>query len=99
MKKLMILMLALVPGLGSFAADPASATIGLPSAPATWHGTALGGGALNDPSGEGLCGNEDVCQEGVTCDTFTLTVAGAPTEWVTARKRVHVHLGWTVQGE
>src|SRR5207249_4151722 len=39
---------------------------------------------------------EDLCEEGVTCDTFILTLGGTPQDWTSAGKLVHVHLGWTL---
>src|SRR5436309_16006264 len=91
----MVLIMALAAGPGSYASDPTAATLATTSSQAVWHGTALGGGGLND-LGLGLFGAEDLCQEGITCDTFTLTVAGAPADWANAKKLVHVHLGWTI---
>jgi hypothetical protein len=61
----------------------------------SWQGTAVAGGATGDPVG-GLLTSEDMCVEGVSCDTFTLTIAGTPQDWINARKLVHVHLGWTI---
>jgi hypothetical protein len=37
--------------------------------------------------------DETVCQEGVTCDTFKLTLAGTPADW--AGKIAHVRIAWT----
>ena len=37
--------------------------------------------------------------EGVTCDTYTLTIEGTPQDWINANKLVHVHLGWTVNAQ
>src|SRR5690349_20019883 len=56
------------------ASSPAGGTIS-PTAttPVTWTDTGAGGGALIAPVGTG---GEDLCQEGINCDTFTLTVAG-----------------------
>ena len=67
------------------AASPASGSLA-PAAGAavTWKGTALGGVA----DGEGTC------VEGVTCDSFTLTVGGSPADW--AGRRVQVGLRWAL---
>lgn len=66
-------------------ANPASATVG-PSAvaPVTWVGTSPGGAS----NGEGTC------QEGINCETFTLTLTGSPSNW--AGKYVRVNIGWLV---
>jgi hypothetical protein len=37
--------------------------------------------------------DETACQEGLTCDTFKLTLTGTPAEW--AGKVVHVRINWT----
>src|SRR2546422_9236332 len=67
--------------LGSLAANPPSGTINTTTTtPVTWDGTATGTGAL----GEGNC------QDGFSCDTFTLTVGGTVADWSAAGKRVEV---------
>jgi BNR repeat-like domain len=64
------------------AAAPASGTIASPAgSPLAWVGTAAGTGAAN---GEGTC------VEGISCDTFTLTVGGTPDDWAAAAKRIEV---------
>ena len=90
--------LAAVAGLAGRAAqasNPSAGTVTLTSPPVTWRGTALAGGAQGDPLGL-LVGSEDLCVEGVSCDTFTLTIGGTPADWAAAQKLVHVHLGWTI---
>lgn len=72
------------------AASPASATLSPTDQSLTWNGTAVGGGALNATSD--TIGSEDLCQEGVTCDTFTITLAGTPADW--AGKLAHVEINW-----
>jgi hypothetical protein len=73
------------------ASSPAGATIGVTSAtPVTWIGTGVGGGALNAPLG--LISGEDLCQEGINCDTFTLTVAGNPSDW--SGKLIRIKIEW-----
>jgi hypothetical protein len=84
---------ALLAGRTVDAANPATATLTPASTQITWQGSAVGGGALNAPL---TVGSEDLCQEGVTCDTFTLTISGAPADWAAAKKLVHVHIGWTL---
>ena len=87
---LALLTLAL-PGFNrARASSPTGATIN-PTAttPVTWTGTAVAGGALNAPVG---IGGEDLCQEGLTCDTFTLTVGGTSADW--AGKLIHIKIEW-----
>ncbi|HEU4769514.1 MAG TPA: hypothetical protein VFS77_19265 [Pyrinomonadaceae bacterium] len=86
--------LALVVALPAFkktsASTPSGATIQPTSTtPVTWTGTATGGGALNAPVG---IGGEDLCQEGLTCDTFTLTVGGTAADW--SGKLIRIKLEW-----
>jgi hypothetical protein len=86
------LFVAVLPALRSTSASsPAGATIS-PTAttPVTWIGTGTGGGALNAPLG--LIGGEDLCQEGINCDTFTLTVAGSPSDW--SGKLIRIKIEW-----
>jgi len=67
---------------GSRSAAPPSGTIASPTgSPLTWVGTATGTGAAN---------GESTCVEGVSCDTFTLTVGGTPANWAAASKRIEV---------
>ncbi|HBB89967.1 MAG TPA: hypothetical protein DC047_20375 [Blastocatellia bacterium] len=80
------------------ASNPTSGTLTTTSSALNWQGTAVAGGATGDLVG-GLISSEDMCIEGVTCDTFTLTIAGTPADWVAANKLVHVHLGWTVPAQ
>lgn len=86
-----LIPIALILVLGSvlivIAAAPSTGTIS-PSGPVspfdgTWTGTAVGGAA----SGEGTC------VEGVNCDTFTLTVSGAPADY--AGKVIAIKIQWT----
>jgi hypothetical protein len=73
------------------ASSPSGVTIN-PTAttPVTWVGTATGGGALNAPLG--LIAPEDLCQEGLSCDTFTLTVGGTAADW--SGKLIRVKIEW-----
>jgi hypothetical protein len=72
------------------ASAPSGGTINATTtAPVTWTGTATGGGALNAPL---LIGSEDLCQEGLTCDTFTLTVGGTTADW--SGKLIHIKIEW-----
>src|SRR5690349_18038746 len=85
------LVVGILPALRRTAASsPAGGTIS-PTAttPVTWTGTGVGGGALNAPVG---IGGEDLCQEGINCDTFTLTVAGNPSDW--AGKLIRIKIEW-----
>lgn len=72
------------------ASTPAGATIN-PTAttPVTWTGTGTGGGTLNAPL---LLGGEDLCQEGLSCDTFTLTVGGTAADW--SNKLIRIKIQW-----
>src|ERR1051326_9339836 len=87
---LVILALALPGVYKTRASNPAAGTIN-PTAttPLTWIGTGVGGGALNAPVG---IGGEDLCQEGINCDTFTLTVAGSPSDW--SGKLIRIKIEW-----
>jgi hypothetical protein len=92
MSFLVALLATALPGLkSSSASSPSGATIN-PTATTTltWVGTATGGGALNTPLG--LTNPEDLCQEGLTCDTFTLTVGGTQADW--SGKLVHIKIEW-----
>jgi hypothetical protein len=72
------------------ASAPSGGTINATTTtPVTWTGTATGGGALNAPL---LIGSEDLCQEGLTCDTFTLTVGGTTADW--SGKLIHIKIEW-----
>jgi hypothetical protein len=65
-----------------FAANPSTATITPASTPVTWAGTPVGGSAAN----------ETACVEGVTCDTFVLTLSGTKADWL--GKKAHVAISW-----
>lgn len=80
------------------ASSPNSATLTPSSTSVSWQGTATGGAAVGDPL-LGLVGAEDLCIEGQTCDTFTLTIGGTPADWAAAQKLVHIHLGWSLPAE
>src|SRR5438270_7647746 len=71
------------PGATARAASPSTGTLTATSSPVSWGGTASGTGSAN----------EATCVEGVNCDTFTLTVAGAATDY--AGKVVAVQIQWT----
>jgi hypothetical protein len=74
---ILALLVIVLPGFyKTRASNPSAGTINATATtPLTWTGTATGGGALNAPL---LIGSEDLCQEGLTCDTFTLTVGCFP---------------------
>src|SRR6266576_578311 len=73
--------LGLYIGMLSFAANPPSGTISATTTTAvTWVGTATGTG--------NVAGESD-CVEGVTCDTFTLTVDPA-SDWTGKRVEVRI---------
>jgi hypothetical protein len=74
------------------AASPTSTTLSpTATAPVTWTGTAVGGGALNAAP---VVGSETLCREGLTCDTFTLNVGGTTAAW--AGKRIRVKIEWNL---
>ena len=64
-------------------ANPASGNIGTGGPALAWTGTATGTGAAN---------GESTCVEGVSCDTFTLTVTGTMADWAAAGKRIEVKI-------
>jgi len=85
---LLVTVLPLVDRTG--ASSPSGGTLNATATtPLTWLGTATGGGALNAPL---LITGEDLCQEGLTCDTFTLTVGGTTSDW--SGKLIHIKLEW-----
>src|ERR1700741_2440610 len=96
---LALLSLSFVALPSAQASNPASGTLTTSSAPITWQGTAVAGGATGDLGATGLFTSEDTCIEGISCDSFTLTVAGTPGDWANAKKLVHVHLGWTIPAQ
>jgi hypothetical protein len=68
------------------ASSPSAGTISTTtSTPITWTGTAPGTGAAN---------GESTCVDGVNCDTFALTISGAPTDW--SNSSVKVDLNWSL---
>ena len=80
--------LTLSVGLGflALAANPPAGTI-TPAGPSrAWTGTASG----IPPTG----GGESSCTEGTNCDSFKLTISGAPADWIAASKQVHVQINW-----
>ena len=85
---LLVTVLPLVDRTG--ASSPSGGTLNATATtPLTWLGTATGGGALNAPL---LITGEDLCQEGLTCDTFTSTVGGTTSDW--SGKLIHIKLEW-----
>src|SRR6186997_729375 len=88
-----LLAAALTAGRAVQAANPTSGTLSTSSTQLTWQGTSPGGATPNDGI---VFKSEDLCQEGVNCETFTLTISGTPTDWATAKKLVHVNLNWTL---
>jgi len=87
------LFFIVLPALRStHASNPASGNINrTDTQPLLWTGTGIGGGALNAPV---AIGGEDLCQEGVTCDTFTLNVGGTPSDW--SGKLIRIKIEWTL---
>ena len=69
----------------SAAPTPTSGSIAVSqAAPTTWQGAI--------PAGANQLNGETYCQENVTCESYTLTVAGQPSDW--AGKVVHIALSW-----
>jgi hypothetical protein len=75
------------------AANPTSGTLN-PTLNATlaWAGTAAGGTHPNNnvPGTD----HDDFCEEGVNCDTYTLTVSGNPGDW--AGKIIDIKVDWAL---
>ena len=64
-------------------ATPSAGTLNpVPSETISWRGTAAGGAALDD----------ETCEEGVTCDTFNLTLTGQGSDW--HEKSVKITFDW-----
>src|ERR1051326_7617985 len=86
------LVVGILPALRrTVASSPAGGAISsTATTPVTWIGTGTGGGALNAPLG--LIGGEDLCQEGINCDTFTLNVGGNPSDW--SGKLIRIKVEW-----
>jgi hypothetical protein len=64
-----------------FAANPSSGTVTpTTTTPVTWQGTAPGGAGT--------------CTEGLTCDSFKLTVSGTPQDWAAASKKLSIKIQW-----
>ena len=76
----------------SLAANPSSGSLSATTAtPLTWVGTAKGG--QSDVSG--TLSGEDSCVDGQNCDVFTVTLNGAPADWVGKQARVDIVWGQT----
>src|SRR5438105_8046938 len=61
-------------------AQPSSGTLNPGGPQVNWVGTAAGGGSLD----------ESTCVDGVNCDTFLVTLSGAPTNWTGLKARIVV---------
>ena len=72
----------------SQSAAPTSGTLTPSSGSLNWTGTAIGG---TSPEGE------TSCVEGVTCDTFVLTLSGTPADWI--GKKAQVVISWPNAGD
>ena len=79
------LLAALIP-LASRAATPSNGSVAPTQTGAT---TWTGGVPL---AGANETGGEAMCTEGVTCEQYTLSVAGAPADWT--GKKVSINLKW-----
>ena len=69
----------------ALASNPSAGTLSPTGAPVTWNGLPI--------TNANAQATEAGCQEGATCDTFKLTIGGAPADW--AGKIVHVEIKWT----
>ena len=77
--------LSLLLSAAARAATPTSGSIApTQGSPTTWQG--------GIPAGTNQSNGETLCQEGVTCETFALSVTGSPADW--AGKVVHVAASW-----
>src|SRR4051794_34068963 len=78
--------LCAIPFTGTRAQMPNSGTIhSTDTATVKWTATTISpGGVVND---------ESKCVDGVNCETYTLTIAGAPADW--KGKKVQVLLTWS----
>src|SRR5207247_4531167 len=65
---------------GLRSATPSAGTLSPGGPTVNWAGTAAGGGSLD----------ESTCVEGVNCDTFMLTLSGAPTNWAGLKARITI---------
>lgn len=73
-----------IPFYRAGAAAPTAGTLGpTTGTQVTWAGTATGGASQDA---------EASCQEGVNCDTYTLTLSGVPSDWT--GKSVRVRISW-----
>src|SRR6266850_1152775 len=61
-------------------AQPASGTLNPTGPQVNWVGTAVGGGSAD----------ESTCVEGANCDTFVITLSGAPTNWAGLKSRITI---------
>jgi len=61
-------------------AMPSSGTLNPAGPQLNWVGTAVGGGSVD----------ESTCVEGVNCDTFVLTLSGAPVNWTGLKARITI---------
>src|SRR6267143_1944231 len=78
-----VLALCALPWGTARGASPGAGTVSPTGAALAWSGTASGTASAN----------EGTCVEGGSCDTFTLTVAGAPADY--AGKLIAVTIQWS----
>jgi hypothetical protein len=72
------------------ASSPDHGSIAVTGPVAPFTGTWVGTGTGTPPSA-----TESTCIEGTNCDSFKLTIAGQPNDWIAAGKQVHVEITWT----
>ncbi len=75
---ILVVVALLAPSLRS--ATPSAGILNPGGPTVNWVGTATGGGSLD----------ESTCVEGVTCDTFTLTLSGTPADWNGKKARITI---------
>ena len=91
---MLLLMLIIVACSISFfradASSPDHGSIAVTGPVAPFTGTWVGTGTGTPPSA-----TESTCIEGTNCDSFKLTIAGTPNDWISTSKQVHVEITWT----
>lgn len=99
LRRFMLFLAILIVAFGSVtfldrteAANPAGGTMNTSGPVAPFTGTWLGTGT--SPGG-GLPQDEPTtCQEGINCDTFTLTVPGTTADWLASGKKIRARIDW-----
>lgn len=66
-------------------ATPGSGTLNPPGPTRTWTGSVLAANVVD----------ETACVEGVSCDTYTLTLSGTPADWVNKKAKITISWNFT----